>query len=45
MSAPVIAFWVVTVALGVAGLAWGVHLRRSELRAPSQFERLTGGVR
>lgn len=40
-----IVFWVVTTVLGVAGLAWAVHLRRLELRAPSQSERLLGGGR
>lgn len=43
MNAPEIAFWVVTTVLGLAGLAWAVHLRRQKLRAPSQSERLLGG--
>lgn len=43
MSGFEIAFWVVTTVLGVAGLAWAVYLRRLELNAPSQAERLLGG--
>jgi len=38
-----IAFWVVTTVLGVGGLVWAVYLRRLELRALSQSERLLGG--
>lgn len=43
MNGFAIAFWVVTTVLGVAGLAWAVYLRRLELKALSQSERLLGG--
>lgn len=45
MTAFAIAFWVVTTVLGVGGLAFAVHLRRQELNAASQSERLLGGGR
>lgn len=40
-----IALWVVNGTLGIAALAWGVHLRREELRQADLVARLRGGAR